>query len=114
MDISDGLAGDLAKLCAASGVSAVIDATSVPLSGAARALMEQGQTNLEYAVSGGDDYEILCTIAEDRFGTFAQAARSVCVDVTSIGTIVGGNTAPKWLDVEGKAIALGRLSYSHF
>jgi thiamine-monophosphate kinase len=114
MDISDGLAGDLAKLCAASGVSAVIDATSVPLSGAARALMEQGQTNLEYAVSGGDDYEILCTIAEDRFGTFAQAARSVCVDVTSIGTIVGGNTAPKWLDAEGKAIAFGRLSYSHF
>jgi thiamine-monophosphate kinase len=114
MDVSDGLAGDLAKLCAASGVSAVIDATSIPLSDAARALMEQGKTSLEGALSGGDDYEILCTIAEDRFGAFARAARSVGVAITPIGTIVAGNAAPKWLDAEGKAIALGRLSYSHF
>jgi thiamine-monophosphate kinase len=114
MDVSDGLAGDLAKLCTASGVSAVIDAASVPLSDAARALMAQGQASLESVVSGGDDYEILCTIAEDRFGAFAGAARSAGVAVTSIGTIIAGNTAPKWLDAEGKEIALVRLSYSHF
>ena len=71
MDVSDGLAGDLAKLCAASGVSAVIDATSVPLSPAARGLMAQGKTSVETVVSGGDDYEILCTIPQDRFDAFA-------------------------------------------
>jgi thiamine-monophosphate kinase len=114
MDVSDGLAGDLAKLCAASGVSAVIDAASVPLSDAARGLMEQGQTGLETAVSGGDDYEILCTIPEDRFEAFARAARGVGVAVTPIGAVVAGKTAPKWLDAEGKEIALSRLSYSHF
>ncbi len=114
MDVSDGLAGDLAKLCAASGVSAVIDAGSVPLSDAARGLMEQGRTCLESMVSGGDDYEILCTIAENRFRDFGRAARSVGVAVTPIGTIVAGNTPPKWLDAEGGEIALPRLSYSHF
>jgi thiamine-monophosphate kinase len=114
MDVSDGLAGDLAKLCAASGVSAMIDAASVPLSAVARGLMEQGQTSLETAVSGGDDYEILCTIAEDRFEAFARAARGVGVAVTPIGVVIAGKTAPKWLDAEGKEIALPRLSYSHF
>jgi thiamine-monophosphate kinase len=114
MDVSDGLAGDLAKLCAASGVSAVIDGASVPLSDAARALIEQGQTSLETAASGGDDYEIWCTVAEDRFGAFVQAARDAGVAVTSIGAVVAGKTAPKWLDAEGREIALPRLSYSHF
>ena len=114
MDVSDGLAGDLAKLCAASGVSAVIDATSVPLSPAARGLMAQGKTSIETVVSGGDDYEILCTIPQDRFEAFAEAARDVGVAVSSIGAIVAGNTAPKWLDAEGKEIALPQLSYSHF
>ncbi len=114
MDVSDGLAGDLAKLCAASGVSAVIDAASVPLSAAVRGLMAQGKTNFEAAVSGGDDYEILCTIPEDRFEAFAQAAGSAGIAVTSIGAVVAGKTAPRWLDGEGREIVLGQLSYSHF
>jgi thiamine-monophosphate kinase len=114
MDVSDGLAGDLAKLCAASGVSAVIDAASVPLSAAVRGLMTQGKTSFEAAVSGGDDYEILCTIPEDRFEAFAEAAGSAGVAVTSIGAIVASKTPPRWLDGEGSEIVLGQLSYSHF
>src|SRR6202790_3521023 len=66
MDVSDGLAGDLAKLCAASGVSAVIDAPSIPLSAAAAELLARGTVGIEAIVSGGDDYEVLCAIAEGR------------------------------------------------
>src|SRR6266850_4523829 len=64
MDVSDGLAGDLAKLCGVSGVSAVIDAPSIPLSAAAAALLSRGTVGIEAIVSGGDDYEILCAVPE--------------------------------------------------
>jgi thiamine-monophosphate kinase len=114
MDVSDGLAGDLAKLCAASGVSAVVDAPSVPLSAATATLLAQGKVGIEAIVSGGDDYEILCTIPEDRFEAFAQEADLAGVAATSIGTIVAGSSAPKFLNDEGREIALPRLSYSHF
>jgi thiamine-monophosphate kinase len=114
MDVSDGFAGDLAKLCAASGVSAVIDAPSVPLSAAAAILLARGAIGIEAIVSGGDDYEILCAIPESSFEAFAQAAARAGVAVTSIGTVIADTSAPRFLDAQGREIALPRLSYSHF
>ena len=114
MDVSDGLAGDLAKLCAASGVSAAIDAQSIPLSGPARTLLSSGAVGIESIVSGGDDYEILCTIPENRLEAFAQAAALAGVLVSSIGTIIAGSAVPRFIDGQGAEIALPRLSYSHF
>jgi thiamine-monophosphate kinase len=114
MDVSDGLAGDLAKLCAASDVSAVIDAQSIPLSPAAAELQASGSVGFEAIVAGGDDYEILCTIPENRFAAFAQAARLAGMPVTSIGTVTAGAAAPRFLDAKGGEIRLERLSYSHF
>jgi thiamine-monophosphate kinase len=114
MDVSDGLAGDLAKLCAASGVSAVIDAPGIPLSAAAASLLARGTVGIERIVSGGDDYEILCAIPENRFEAFAQDADTAKVRVTSIGTVIAGTSAPKFLDAQGREIPLPRLSYSHF
>jgi thiamine-monophosphate kinase len=114
MDVSDGLAGDLAKLCAASGVSAAIDAPSVPLSDTARSLLERGVVGIERVVSGGDDYEILCTIPENRFDAFARAAKLAGVAITSIGTVMAGSSIPRFIDGQGTEIALPRLSWSHF
>jgi thiamine-monophosphate kinase len=114
MDVSDGLAGDLVKLCAASGVSAVIDAPRIPLSAPAAALLAKGTVGIEGIVSGGDDYEILCAVPEAGIAVFAEAAALAGVAVTSIGTVVAGTAAPRFLDIKGSQIALKRLSYSHF
>jgi thiamine-monophosphate kinase len=114
MDVSDGLAGDLAKLCAASHVSAVIDAPSIPLSAPAADLLARGATGIGAIVSGGDDYEILCAVPEDRFESFARAAGVAGVAVTSIGTLIAAASVPRFLDEKGREIALERLSYSHF
>jgi thiamine-monophosphate kinase len=114
MDVSDGLAGDLAKLCAASRVTAVIDVRSIPLSSAASALVARKVIGIEAIVAGGDDYEILCTIPGDRMDAFTQAARAAGVAVTAIGGIIAGTSPPSFLDAQGRELALERLSYSHF
>jgi thiamine-monophosphate kinase len=114
MDVSDGLAGDLAKLCGASGVSAVIDAPSIPLSAAAATVFKRGAVGTGTVVSGGDDYEILCAIPESSFDAFAAAATAAGVAVSSIGTVIAGVSVPKFLDAQGIEIPLPRLSYSHF
>jgi thiamine-monophosphate kinase len=114
MDVSDGLAGDLAKLCAASGISAAIDAHSIPLSEPAQSLLERGIVGIESIVCGGDDYEILCTVPEHRFEAFERAAKLAGVPVTSIGMVISGTTPPSLLDAQGRGITLPLTSWSHF
>jgi thiamine-monophosphate kinase len=114
MDVSDGLAGDLAKLCAASAVSAAIELAAIPLSKAASAALTAGAVTLSEIVSGGDDYEILCTVAPDVLEPFVQAANVSGIAVNRIGTIVAGKAAPKFLDTKGAELALTRTSFSHF
>jgi thiamine-monophosphate kinase len=114
MDVSDGLAGDLAKLCAASGVSAAIDAQSIPLSEPATALLARGTVGIETLIAGGDDYEVLCAIPEDGVEAFARAAGLAGVAITSIGTIIAATSPPRFLDAQGSEIALASRSYSHF
>jgi len=112
MDVSDGLAGDLAKLCAASGVSAVVEAHRVPLSAAAAVAISA--VGLEKLVSGGDDYEVLCAVPEARCAHFVREANQAGVAVAAIGTVIVGQQAPRWTDAQGRDITLRRLSYSHF
>jgi len=114
MDVSDGLAGDLAKLCAASGVSASIDASSVPLSAPAAGLVARSAIRLEALLSGGDDYEVLCAVPEARCEALIGAGRAAGVAVTAIGTITAGHEPPRFLDGAGRELVLKRLSYSHF
>ena len=113
MDVSDGLMGDLAKLCAASNVSASIDAAAIPRSAPVRTLLKQGQVAIETIVSGGDDYEILCTIPENRLDSFESAAARAGVPVAVIGAVVAGSASARLFEGT-REIALSRLSYSHF
>ncbi|MBN9586792.1 MAG: thiamine-phosphate kinase [Afipia sp. 62-7] len=114
MDVSDGLAGDLAKLCAASKVSATVEMASVPFSAPARGLLANGSVDAETLVSGGDDYEVICTVPENRWEAFVAAARLAGVAVSRIGVISAGADGPSFRDADGKPIVLKRLSYSHF
>jgi len=87
---------------------------SIPLSHAARDLVSRGVVGLETLIAGGDDYEILCTLPEDRVEAFAAAAQRAGVAVSSIGAVVAGDLGPRFIDGQGREIMLERLSYSHF
>jgi thiamine-monophosphate kinase len=114
MDVSDGLAGDLTKLCAASGVSATIDVMSVPLSAAAAGLIAGNVVSVETLFAGGDDYEVLCTVPPAQSDALIALGRAAGLAVTAIGTIVAGHERPRFLDGQGQELVLKRLSYSHF
>jgi thiamine-monophosphate kinase len=114
MDVSDGLAGDLTKLCAASGVSADIDAPLLPLSAAAAGLLARGVIGLEALISGGDDYEIICAVAPADVAAFMQDAGGAGVAVTVIGTVTAESEPPRFLDAQRRPLRLQHLSYSHF
>jgi thiamine-monophosphate kinase len=114
MDVSDGLMGDLAKLCGASNVSAVVEAAALPLSAPAGTWLASDPSLVTRLVSGGDDYEILCTVPENRLAAFEAAARSAGVSVSVIGRIVAGKAAPRLVDAGNREIPLDRQSYSHF
>lgn len=113
MDVSDGLAGDLAKLCRASGISAIIDAERVPLSDAASAALVADEQLIEPIFTGGDDYEILATVPPARLESVRAAAATAGVALTEIGTVTAGGTAPRFL-LHGQPLKFKRSSFSHF
>ena len=114
MDVSDGLVGDLTKLCRASGVSAEIDAARVPLSPAAAGALAADPALIDPILTGGEDYEILGAIAPDCFDDFRAVAQRHGVAVTDIGRMVEGDGPPHFLDRAGRPLSFTRAGYSHF
>jgi thiamine-monophosphate kinase len=113
MDVSDGLAGDFAKLCRASKVAADIEVARVPLSDAAKAAIAVDPAMLETVLTGGDDYEIVCTVPAAKAEGFRAAARAANVAVSEIGQIAAGEGA-RFIGADGKPLSFARASFSHF
>jgi thiamine-monophosphate kinase len=83
IDISDGLSTDLAHICEESGVGAEIRATALPLVAIGKPSLKVG---LNFALHGGDDYELLFTAAPGKRVPASLAG----VPVTQIGSITRG------------------------
>lgn len=105
IDLSDGLHADLGRLLAASGLGAVLQLDRLPLSADLAARYPRAQ-QLRFALSGGDDYELLFTAVGDR------VPQSTEHRVTDIGRIVEG-TGIECRD-GGKSVAYTDDGYLHF
>lgn len=113
MDVSDGLVGDLRRLCRAAGVGATITAEAVPLSAAAARAVAADPALMERVLAGGDDYEILACIAPEAVTAFTDACRAAGVPVSRIGGITAGS-AVAVLGSDGRPLAVGNGNFSHF
>jgi thiamine-monophosphate kinase len=89
IDISDGLAADLAHICAASHVGVQLDADALPIDPDVTTVAKQvGRDPQNLALFGGEDYELLFTVPADRAPTLAQELFiATGVTATVIGTI---------------------------
>ena len=114
MDVSDGFVGDLSKMLRVSGVTATIDMSRLPLSPAAAAAMALDPSLFPLAASGGDDYELIVATPPSSAAAFEAAAATAGIAVTRVGEAVAGESAPRFVDREGKPVRFARGSYSHF
>jgi thiamine-monophosphate kinase len=114
MDISDGLAGDLGRLCAASDVGAVLDAGRIPLSAAAKKAVEADPAALTAVLTGGDDYEVLAAVDPDKAAAFEAAASAAGVTFTEIGDVVPAFAGRVRVERGGHPLVLDRLAFRHF
>jgi thiamine-monophosphate kinase len=109
MDVSDGLLTDLDKLCAASGCGAEVDVDALPASPAMRAIFDDERC-VQYALAGGDDYEIIFTVSPQDIDRVRQLAQAHAV--RHIGVMTGGSAVRCLRD--GREYAVAYRGYDHF
>jgi thiamine-monophosphate kinase len=113
MDVSDGLIKDCGRLARASGLGAEIDGARLPFSAAATAAIRACPRLFAAAVTGGDDYQVLGTVAPDRAGPLEAAAAAAGVRLAIIGRMVEGRgvvvTGP-----DGRPIPFATPGWDHF
>jgi thiamine-monophosphate kinase len=111
IDVSDGLLADLAHIMAASDVGADVDITQVPVSGP---LFKQfGEPSLEYALAGGDDYELCFTVAPHKADMVESAFAKQQLRLTHIGHITEGSEL-RCISPDGSLYTLPKSGYQHF
>jgi thiamine-monophosphate kinase len=113
MDVTDGLAADLEKICAASGVGALLFAENIPVSSDARR-MKGAKTPLARALSDGEDFELLCTVPVKEVPALIKKFRRACNVPLSL---IGSTTPEKGLRVirkDGSVFTPGARGYDHF
>lgn len=109
IDVSDGLSSDLAHICEESGVGAEIYAGQVPLSKELRSSRMLRRPALEYALSGGEDYELLFTVRPEKLGRL----KALRINATEIGVVTRGRSIVL-IGEDGWESPLRPSGYDHF
>lgn len=109
IDISDGLAADVAHLCAESGCGAVLRAEAIPMADAAHRLTD-GRSPLEHALGDGEDFELVFAVAADNASRLLQTQPIPGITLVEIGVCVEQGL---WLEEGGQRRPLEPKGYVH-
>jgi thiamine-monophosphate kinase len=108
IDVSDGLAQDLGHILKASQVGACIELSQLPIDAALTELPQQKQW--QYALAGGDDYELCFTISPQNYQQLLQKPLNTPIHI--IGKINNQNRLS--FEQNGVDRSLHFHGYQHF
>ncbi len=111
-DVSDGLLADSGHIAEASRLAVHIERSSVPLSRAARGLVEARPALWAHVLGGGDDYELVIAVPPAARAALQAAARATGVKLTQIGEFRRGQGVD--LTIGGREARMPRKGYVHF
>jgi thiamine-monophosphate kinase len=109
IDVSDGLSLDLGHICEESGVGAEVHEDLIPLSPALQGAGGLQERPLRYALTGGEDYELLFTVPPSKAGKLAALG----IAITEIGVITRKRHI-RLVGASGSRKPLVPAGYDHF
>lgn len=112
IDISDGLLADLGHIAKASGLAARVDSWKVPVSKQLSGIVSRQQA-LEYALTGGDDYELCFTAPMQQRQSILALADRLNIAINEIGEMTAGSGV-RCIDQQNDELVFTHSGYQHF
>ncbi len=115
LDLSDGLSGDIQHLCDQSDVGVTLALTQLPISSATRSIAQWVTRNpLDWALHGGEDYELLFTVAPEHAASVLEKLQEQTgTRATSIGIVCPAEEGRSVIALDGQKQPLVVQSWDH-
>ena len=112
IDISDGLASDIRRICEESNVGANIFIKNIPISRELKSEIRNPKSEINLALYGGEDYELLFTVKPENVRKLKSLWKNMKTPITMIGEIT--KRGINLVNTDDKAIPLTKEGYNHF
>jgi thiamine-monophosphate kinase len=114
IDLSDGLSSDLGHLMERSGLGAEIEADRLPLSPPLRrAALQMGADPIEYALNGGEDYELLFSVPRTKIKQLEKLIEEGSIAAHRIGRMAPSRTGLRLIDSSGQSRTIAPGGWDH-
>ena len=114
-DISDGLASELHEIATASHAAMAIDENKIPIHSYVEAFAGRSHCNaLEWALYGGEDYQLVGTIAKDHFEELQQLFAEQGLAIYEIGKVIDHVPAGTVCSLHDNSLTYHKAGYNHF